>query len=91
VNRPQQTLASITLRNWRLRPSALGLKDWSFEAPLFIGDTVHPEVTIVDKRFVSDGRRSVIARAMSLVKSDGTVSQKGLAELLVDLQNGKSP
>jgi acyl dehydratase len=70
--------------------AALGLKDWSFEAPLFIGDTVHTEVTIADKRIVSDGRRGVIARTLSLVKSDGTVSQKGLAELLVDLEPSKS-
>ena len=32
---------------------ALGLKDWAFKNPLFIGDTVHTEIEILGKRVTS--------------------------------------
>ncbi len=68
--------------------AALGLKDWTFKAPLFIGDTVHTEVTVAATRVASDGRRGVISRAIRLVKHDGTVAQEGQADLLVELESG---
>jgi acyl dehydratase len=68
--------------------AALGLKDWSFKAPLFIGDTVHTELVITGTRVASDGRRGVLSRMLRLVKHDGALAQEGLAELLVELQDG---
>jgi acyl dehydratase len=68
--------------------AALGLREWSFKAPLFIGDTVHTQVIIAETRSVSDGRRGVISRSIRLVKEDATVAQEGLAELLVELEAG---
>ncbi len=71
--------------------AALGLKEWSFKAPLFIGDTVHTDIIISGTRVVSDGRRGVISRTIRLVKHDATVAQEGLAELLVELEvSGKT-
>jgi acyl dehydratase len=68
--------------------AALGLKDWSFKAPLFIGDTVHTELVIAGTRVTSDGRRGVLSRTLRLVKHDATIAQEGLAELLVELEAG---
>jgi acyl dehydratase len=65
--------------------AALGLKDWSYKAPLFIGDTVHTDVVIADKRATSNGRRGVISRTLRLMKDDGSTAQEGLADLLVEL------
>jgi acyl dehydratase len=65
--------------------AALGIRDWSYDAPLFIGDTVHVELEIVDKRVTSDGRRAVVGRNLRLLKSDGTVAQGGTADLMVGL------
>jgi acyl dehydratase len=71
--------------------AALGIKDWSFKAPLFIGDTVHTELVIAGTRAASDGRRGVLSRTLRLVKHDATVAQEGLAELLVELEgSGKA-
>lgn len=67
--------------------AALGLKDWTFKAPLFIGDTVHTELEIAGTRRTSDGKRGVITRTIRLVKHDGTVAQEGQADLLVELQD----
>jgi acyl dehydratase len=68
--------------------AALGFKEWSFKAPLFIGDTVHTDVVISGTRVASDGRRGVISRTIRLIKQDGTLAQEGLAELLVELDVG---
>jgi acyl dehydratase len=68
--------------------AALGLKEWSFKAPLFIGDTVHTDVVISGTRVASDGRRGVISRTIRLIKQDGTLAQEGMAELLVELDVG---
>jgi acyl dehydratase len=67
--------------------AALGVKDWSFKSPLFIGDTVHTDVVVAGTRKTSDGRRGVISRIIRLVKHDATVAQEGVAELLVELED----
>jgi len=81
-----QSADLLPLRNRII--AALGFKEWSFKAPLFIGDTVHTDVVISGTRVVSDGRRGVISRMIRLIKQDGTLAQEGLAELLVELDVG---
>jgi acyl dehydratase len=68
--------------------AALGFKEWSFKAPLFIGDTVHTDIVIAGTRLASDGRRGVISRTIRLVKHDATVAQEGMSDLLVELEAG---
>ena len=62
---------------------ALGMSEWRYEAPLFVGDTVHVEVEIVAKRRTSDGSRGVIERRIRLLKHDGVLAQQGLMHTMV--------
>jgi acyl dehydratase len=64
---------------------ALGIEDWKFAAPLFIGDTVHVEIEITGLRRTSDGTRTVVQRRVRLVKGEGEVAHEGTANLLVYL------
>lgn len=66
---------------------ALGLQDWQFRAPLFVGDTVHVEVELSELRRTSDGRRLVIKKQIRLVKHDGQVAQEGQGGSLVELSD----
>jgi acyl dehydratase len=66
--------------------AALGIREWSFKAPLFINDTVHLALTITDKKVTSDGRRAVLGRKLALLKQDDAVAQEGFADLMVALQ-----
>lgn len=66
---------------------ALGLQDWQFRAPLFVGDTVHVEVELSELRRTSDGRRLVIKKQIRLVKQDGQVAQEGQGGSLVELSD----
>lgn len=64
---------------------ALGLENWRFLAPLFIGDTVHVDVEVVEKRLTSDRRRTILKRIVKLVKNTGEVAQEGLASSMIFL------
>lgn len=68
--------------------AALGIKDWSYKAPLFHGDSVHIELEISDKRLTSRGDRYVLERHIRLVKADGTLAQEGKVSSLFARSEG---
>ncbi|MBL0419372.1 MaoC family dehydratase N-terminal domain-containing protein [Ramlibacter sp. AW1] len=65
---------------------ALGLSEWRYLKPLFVGDTVRVEVEIAAKRRTSDGRRGVIERRLTLRNQAGEIVQQGQSGMLVKLQ-----
>lgn len=62
---------------------ALGLKDWTFKAPLFIGDTVHVEIEILGKRVTSRGDSYIIERRIRLIKQSNVIVQEGQADVML--------
>jgi acyl dehydratase len=64
---------------------ALGISEWAFKAPLFIGDTVFVEVEILDKRITSGGGTYILRRQLRLRKIDDTLCQEGIASALMAL------
>ncbi len=67
--------------------AALGIREWEFRAPLYISDTVHVELEVIEKRITSDGRRAVISRRLRLINQDDIIAQEGIADLMVGLAN----
>ena len=63
----------------------LGLAEWNFLAPLFVGDTVHVEIELAGKRVTSDGRRAIFERRIRLVRHDGKTVQEGVARTMLRL------
>jgi acyl dehydratase len=61
----------------------LGIRDWTFTAPMFIGDTIRFRLTITDVRRVSSGDRGVIKRHFELLNQRDEVVQQGHIDLLV--------
>jgi acyl dehydratase len=61
----------------------LGIRDWQFCAPLFIGDTVKFRLTIVDVRRTSSGDRGVVQRYFELLNQRDEVVQKGHIDIMV--------
>jgi len=61
----------------------LGIRDWTFTAPLFIGDTIRFRLTIVDVRRARSGDRGVVQRYFELMNQRDEVVQKGHVDLLV--------
>ena len=57
--------------------AALGISEWSYKAPIFIGDTLHIEMEIVERRLTRAGDRYVLSRRIRVVNQDGVVVQEG--------------
>lgn len=68
--------------------AALGLREWRYLAPLFIGDTVHDAVRVAAKEVKSGGSKGLVTREVKLVNQDGVVTQSGLTDTLVALGKG---
>lgn len=68
--------------------AALGVREWRYLAPLFIGDTVHVAVRVAAKGVKSGGAKGLVTREVKLVSQDGAVTQIGLTDTLVALGQG---
>ncbi len=67
---------------------ALGLNDWTFKTPIFIGDTIFVEVEILERRVTGGADKYIVRRKLRLLKSDGTLCQEGVAAALLALPAG---
>lgn len=61
----------------------LGIRDWQFLAPVFIGDTISFRLTITGVRRTRRGDRGVVERHFEVLKQDGTVVQGGHIDVMV--------
>lgn len=61
----------------------LSIDSWRFIAPIFIGDTVHIELTIVKKRLTSRGDRGVVERGIALVNQHDDTVQEGVITVMI--------
>lgn len=68
--------------------AALGVDEWVFLRPIFIGDTVHLRTTIVSSRPTSKPDRGVVVRQMELLNQHGDVTQRGLMKTMVYTRRG---
>jgi acyl dehydratase len=65
---------------------ATGIREWTYRAPLFVGDTVHVRSVILNKRVTSDRKRAVIERTLSLINQKDAIVQEGIAGTMVRLK-----
>ncbi len=61
----------------------VGLKEWSFKAPIFIGDTIHGTNTVVERRETSKKDRGLVKFRRRIINHRGEVVQEGEALLLI--------
>jgi acyl dehydratase len=55
----------------------LGIREWRFTGPIFVGDTVHGVIEIASMRMTSKGDRGIVDRRLSLVNQRDEVVQEG--------------
>lgn len=63
--------------------AALGVDEWKFVKPVFIGDTVTLRSTVVEARTTSKPDRGVLVRRMDLLNQHGELVQTGLMTTMV--------
>jgi acyl dehydratase len=59
--------------------AALGLGEWRYKAPIYIGDTLHLEIEIAEIKLTADGTRYTVDRRIKIVNQDGATVQEGIA------------
>lgn len=62
----------------------VGIRDWQFLDPIYIGDTIHVRTTLLEKEVRARGRRALLTWQRELVKHDDLVAQKGITLTLVE-------
>lgn len=61
----------------------LDVQDWKFREPVFIGDTLHLKLTILDKSLGRSGNTGRIGRQFELINQHGRAAHQGRADVLV--------
>lgn len=61
----------------------LGIDDWKFTAPIFIGDTVTCTVEILSTRLTSSGTTGIVERRVVLRNQRDEIVQQGRMDLMV--------
>lgn len=61
----------------------LGIDNWRFRKPLFIGDTITARITISKLRLTSDGRRGIVDRWIEIINQNNDVVQDGQIGLMI--------
>jgi acyl dehydratase len=69
--------------------AALGIRDWNYKAPVFVGDTLHFEMEIASKRLTSKGDRGIVDRKFRLINQSNEVVQEGHIGLMIRLKNSE--
>ena len=63
--------------------------EWTFRAPVFIGDTVRLRMRITSKRRASRGARGILTRRLELLNQRDEVVQEGTISLLVKARSAE--
>ena len=56
---------------------------WRFLKPVFVGDTVHLEVEVTEKRETSKGDRGIVVMRRTVINQNGEAVQQGDATLML--------
>ena len=67
----------------------LGLGEWHFRGPVFIGDTIRLRSKVVEKEVRARGRRAVITWERQIINQENKVIQEGITMTLVEGRGGR--
>jgi 3-hydroxybutyryl-CoA dehydratase len=67
----------------------LGIRDWRFLEPVFIGDTIHVRSKVLEKEVRARGRRGMVTWQRQIVNQHDKVVQEGVTQTLVEGRGGR--
>jgi acyl dehydratase len=65
--------------------------DWRFLAPIFIGDTVRCEISILEVQDKGEDDRGAVVRGVRVLNQDGAVVQEGTSTMMVLRRPSRRP
>src|SRR5437588_2757562 len=69
----------------------VGVRDWQFKGPVFIGDTIRLRTKVLAKEVRARGRRGLITWQRQIVNQEGKVVQEGVTMTLVEGRGTADP
>jgi acyl dehydratase len=66
----------------------LGIREWLFKGPVFIGDTIRVRARVAEKETKARGRRGLITWCRQIVNQEAQIVQEGLTQTLVQGRAG---
>jgi acyl dehydratase len=67
----------------------LGIREWHFRGPVFIGDTIRLRSKVVEKEVRARGRRAVVTWERQIINQENKVIQEGITMTLVEGRGGR--
>lgn len=64
----------------------LGIKEWNFKAPIFIGDTIVLKNKVIERRLTSKGDRGIVTFEKKLLNQRNEVVQEGKTLIMIGLK-----
>lgn len=62
----------------------LGIREWTFRAPVYIGDTIRVRSRVLEKELQGRGRRGIVVSRVEIINQDGRVVQEGVTSTLIE-------
>jgi 3-hydroxybutyryl-CoA dehydratase len=62
----------------------LGVREWKFSLPVFIGDTIRLRTSVVEKNLKGRGKRGEVTWHRAILNHDGKIVQEGFVMTLVE-------
>jgi acyl dehydratase len=62
----------------------LGIQEWHFRAPIYIGDTIRVRSRVLEKELQGRGRRGLVVSSVQIINQDGRVVQEGVTRTLIE-------
>jgi acyl dehydratase len=62
----------------------VGIRDWQFKLPVFIGDTIRINTKVLEKEQRSRGRRGLITWMRTITNQEAKIVQEGVTMTLVE-------
>ncbi|PSR23826.1 MAG: dehydratase [Sulfobacillus acidophilus] len=56
----------------------LAIENWSFKHPIFFGDTIHVQITVLNKRDTKDGKHGIVYRQLNVINHRDELVQTGV-------------
>lgn len=82
----QSGLGSHAMRGPVSTLAFLGIKEWNFKAPIYIGDTIRVRFSVSDRRVAKSGDRGVVTWKREVLNQRGEIVQDGYMTTLVRLR-----
>jgi len=77
------TRTDLNRRMTKTLIALMGIESWKFLSPIKIGDTIHLQIEIVEKKETSKPNRGIVSFKRKVVNQNGVIVQEGITPMMI--------